>query len=284
MTTDDITTPAEEEAPVIPAPEGGEEAPVETPVEGGEEASEGTPREGGEEAPPKPGEIKYTGKVEKRINRLTRDKHEAEREAAYWRGKAEGGGAQTPAPGAEPQSTFAESEPQPENYESEADYMKALGPWSVRKERHDIDAVSKASEATAAVAEIRKEFNRKVDDSNIREKHPDFDEVLTDSGGIFYNDLMEEMVMTSNYTAEIAYHLASNPGEVDRIGQMGPVQAAKTIAGLEAQFTPKPTKRTVTDAPAPITPVDGGGVQPTTDISKLKMDDFAAKRNKEVNY
>lgn len=284
MITEDNNTPAEEVVPAVPAPEGGA-APV---------ASEGTPAEGGEAAP---GEVSGEGLAgddekkfsQKDVNRfIAKDKGRARRENRELLDRVsrlEGRGAdQVPAP-ATPQSSFAESEPQEEAYETPGEYYKAVSSWQFRKEQHGANVASQASAADNAVVEMRKEFNRKVDTSGIREKHPDFDDVLEDSGGIFYNDLMEEMVMTSDHTADIAYHLANNPGEAEKIGQMGPVQAAQAIAGLEAKFVSKPPKKTVTGAPDPITPIDGGGGgSPTVDESKLSMDDYAAKKNKEMSY
>lgn len=67
---------------------------------------------------------------------------------------------------------------------------------------------------------------------------------------------MEDAVLESSQTGEVAYYLGSNPNELARISRLSPVQQVREIVKLEDRFS-KPTART-TNAPSPMTPISGG--------------------------
>lgn len=264
-------------------PEVEEEVVVETPEEGGdEEVTVETPEEGGEgeeeEEAPKPGDIKYTKKVEKRINRLHAQVKSAERDADYWRGRAEGG---SPPPPPKTAPAFSEPEPKEENFETNADYVKALASHQYKADKAVDDAARDTDAKAAAHRSRANTFNENVEKSGILEEHPDFKERLSEG---YYNDITEELVMTSEKGPEIAMYFADNPEESQEIGRMDPMRAAKAIARLEVKFTKTPTRKKTTKAPAPISPSGSkGGVAPV-DESKLPMAEFAKRRNASKDF
>lgn len=252
---------------------------VETPAEGtvteehpegatgegeGEGEGEGTPAaegEGGEgegeaaATAPQPGDIEYTKKVKQKIDKITWEKNEALRRAAYAEGKL--AGTQTPpAPEVtEPVTTGAE--PQEADFETNADFVKALSSHQYKKDKAADDARTRSDVAASARSEMDTSFQEKATASNIREKHPDFDEAIR-TGGV-YTPVTEELVKTSENGPAIAYHFSQNPEESQRIARMSPVQAAREIARLDLSFGQKPIKKTVSSAGAPIKPVGGSG-------------------------
>lgn len=69
---------------------------------------------------------------------------------------------------------------------------------------------------------------------------------------------LSEMVLESEVAAHLAYHLGKNPTEAIRLSQLGPLAMARAVAALEARYlAPKP--KTVTSAPAPLSPVKPAG-------------------------
>lgn len=84
---------------------------------------------------------------------------------------------------------------------------------------------------------------------------------LTDSSGSIKPAI--EAIFEADEPAKVIEYLADpdNLEEAERIAKMGPIQAGKAIAKLEAKLstqTPKPTSK-VSKAPAPLEPVRGQG-------------------------
>ena len=84
---------------------------------------------------------------------------------------------------------------------------------------------------------------------------------LTDSSGSIKPAI--EAIFEADEPAKVIEYLADpdNLEEAERISKMGPIQAGKAIAKLEAKLstqTPKPTSK-VSKAPAPLEPVRGQG-------------------------
>lgn len=237
----DDTTPAEqglETEPVIPTSDPVEEAPE---VEPGEK-SETPPEEPGA----KPAE-KHTG-VQKRIDELTRARHEAERKAAYWEGKA------SAQPVAETETDPAEARPNQDAYQSYEEYIEALADWKVstriKTERARI--LEEAQQKTVA-----ERFEVQV--KSAREKHADFDHVALGDHWLPTGDLADA-IRQSNDGAEQAYllgaHFLEKPEEWARIANLGSTTAQVLAIGrLQAKLEAKPSPHTTSNAPAPITPV-----------------------------
>ncbi|MCK5132401.1 MAG: hypothetical protein KAR40_09665 [Candidatus Sabulitectum sp.] len=263
-------TPAEEGTPEG-TPSGGEEEG--TPVEGGEEEEVDSDDE-------KKFSQKDLNRIEaKNKGRDRRENRELRDRLARLEGRSEAG--QVPAQEVTPQSSFNKPEPQEDAYETTAEYVKAVSDWQWEKRQTEHDAVSAATAQATAAGKLRSGFDDAVKASDIYERHPDFDEVLEDSGGVFYTDEMEELVLTSESSVDIVNHLARNLGEAEKIGRMTPIQAAQAIARLEVKLTKKPTKKSVSKAPTPINPVGGKGGEPNTDVSKMSMAELAKHRNNQ---
>jgi hypothetical protein len=102
-----------------------------------------------------------------------------------------------------------------------------------------------------------------------RAKYEDFDDVV--SAPIFAQDTYA-MLMQSPHGAEIGYYLGLRPQEADAMNRMSPVAKARAIVALEQKIGTQQTK-TVSTAPAPITPVTGaaGSVK---DPDKMTTDEW----------
>jgi uncharacterized membrane protein len=228
--------------------------------ETGESQIPTTPEAGDETPAPKTG-------FDKRISELTRKRREAERDAAYWRGRAE---AATIQPSAPPAPKVTELDPN--DFNSDAEYLKAV-------------AKKVADDTRAAIREEMREAPKSVAPIIIasREKYDDFDEVAFDPALPVTQSMYDAAV--GDNLGEVLYHLGKNPKEAARIAGMTPVQQVKEIGKIETILTLKPTKKT-TNAPVPPTVVSGNSSPPRKAEADMKRSELYAlweqQRRKEA--
>lgn len=260
-----------------PAPEQGLEAEETHPRE---EAAAAPAVEPGEtpETPEAPG-AKPAEKpegVQKRIDELTRKRYEAEREAAYWRGKAEG---QKPEAG-QGSEEAAQAKPKQEAYQSYEEYLEALTDWKLtarlKTERTRIQEESqKQTVAQGFEAQVK----------SAREKHADFD-ALVYNESLQISETMREVILQSDDGASLAYHLGKNPEEAARIARLAPMAQIMAIGRLQATLeanaaAPAPAPAPST-APAPIIPVKASAPGQTGLREDLSIGDWMKRRNAEL--
>lgn len=202
-----------------------------------------------------------------RIDELTKAKHEAAREAAYWRGLAEARAAKETTPEA------PQGKPTADQFNDYAEFVEALTEWKATekvnaalsqrdaKQQEAVKADSWQQRAAAAKAEL-----------------PDFDSVLANSTAPM-SQAMAEVIKESDLGPKVAYHLAQNPDVAARLSGLSPTQAAREIGRIEASLSapkPVPEKRT-TSAPTPPTPI-GSGRSTVGDPAKMSQADYLAWR------
>lgn len=255
-------------------PTGGEEAGHEEGEGEGEPTGEGEP---GKEGTPKG--------VQKRIDRAVAAQRAAEREAAYWRGKAEGKTTPDRDEDTGKREAPGDGRPKPEQFETHDEYQEALIDWKVErrlKAKEETDG-KKAEEGHRA--ERMKSFNEQV--SKAKEKYEDFDLVVSNPE-IPITEQVMGLILESDHGAEVAYHLGNNPDVAHRIATLSPTAAAREFGRLEARFAePAETKektRTQTKpnkvpgAPPPIKPLSGKKASTEPDLETMGMDDYARHR------
>lgn len=243
-----------------PEPPKAEEVPEEPKAEQEEVEAPEEEQERGED-----GKFKPKKSIQDRFDDLTRQKHEAAREAAYWRGLAEQRAAKETAPAERPTG-----KPSADQFEDHSEYVEALADWKVeqklaereQRQQEQAKASTWAERAQAVKAEL-----------------PDFDSVMATSTAPM-SAAMAEAIKDSDIGPKVAYHLAQHPEEAARLSSMSPMAAAREIGKIEATLlTPKaePQKK-VTSAPTPPTPI-GSGRSTVGDPAKMSMSDYMAWRD-----
>lgn len=106
----------------------------------------------------------------------------------------------------------------------------------------------------------------------------DFDQVMKAAENLKVSPAVGQLLLESEKSAVIEYHLAKNPGALDRLNAMSPLSAAKEIGRLEDRLS-LPNPKTATKAAPPIKSPKGGA-SPVVDLSKMSMEDYVAHRNK----
>lgn len=188
--------------------------------------------------------------VHNRIDELTRQKHEAIREAEYWRAKAQ-----------EASKTDLDA----------LDYDDALIAKVKIAERQERAEAAQAN-ADKATAQQFTEL-----ESAAREKWTDYDAV-TRNPNIPITTEMAELIQDSEFGPELAYHLGKNPTEAARYAAMTGKQLAREVGRLEARITvPRPTPKVPA---APIRPVTGSSAGGSKDPAAMSMAEYVQARSK----
>lgn len=228
---------------------------------------------------------KFRNPLQPRIDELTRARREAEREAAFWRSRAEG--QQAPAPKPE--------KPTPEKFETYDAYIEALTDWKAdEKVRTAFDARDKAS-AEKATAEQRASTwaERKA---AFAKEMPDNDAVM-EASEVPIAGHVAESLLESEEGPRIARHLNDHPEIAEKLNAMTATQAAREIGRLEValkpassatpstpapevEATPAPAEKRATKAPPPVKPIAQSKSAPV-DLAKANMDEYVEARRKQ---
>lgn len=86
-----------------------------------------------------------------------------------------------------------------------------------------------------------------------------------------------QLIKTSDKPADVAYWLGQNRAIAAQISTLPPVEAARAIGRIEAMVS-APKAKTQSSAPAPITPVKGGGGGMSKDPDRMTPDEYRAWR------
>jgi len=224
---------------------------------------------------PKPGDIEYTKEVQKRIDRITREKWDERRRADTLKAENEALKRRLEA-GSRP------IPPDPANFTNPNTGLIDRDKWQKVTSEHEdkLHAWRKAQETPATPApsgvmtpdtpQAFSEFNERS--KALREKHADFDEVVDRP---YFTPDLATALYESEQGPDIAYFLGKNEAEAKRIGNLQPAQMFREIGKLEARFSAaEHGKRSVSGAPAPITPVTGSGAAPGKDPEKMTTQEF----------
>lgn len=260
------------------APTAAEVKTTAAPAEGikavGLEEKEGEGKDRETQARPKAG-------VQDRIDELTRARREAEREAEYWKVRAQGTGAQDSAKAADPNKP-----PVRTDFQNDEDYLDARADFKVEQklaEREQKQNEVKAQESKAGSWQSKLEL--------ARAEIPDYDQVMNGPGAdMAVASHVAGLIMEHDDGAKITHHLASHPDELAKLNDMSPAKAAFELGRLATKFaavsqetasSSKPAAERVSKAPAPAARAVGSGRSTTTPLGEQSMDEYIASRRSQ---
>lgn len=233
---------------------------------------------------------KKKGGFQRRIDKLNAAKAEAQREAEYWKRMAlEKGAGDSKAESKVEQETpaTADDEPQPEDYETHKEYVKALTKWEIKQANKESDQKAQEKNLEIERANLVKSYNERM--KSFAEKVEDFHEVLADVDDIALSPAVREIILSSENGPELAYELAKSREEFARVCKLPPIAAAREMGKIEARIAKaaseekKPEPKKITKAPKPIDPVGGKGAGVTKSVydPNLSQKDYEALRAKQ---
>ena len=247
---------------------------TQTGTEGQEQQDSEASEEAGTQERGADGKFKPKAGVQSRIDELTRARHEAEREAAYWRGLNQQQSAQTSAPAAPTKPTVAQ-------FDDYGEYIEALTDWKADQ------AVAKhmAEDTDRKVGEVRVQtFQERQAD--FAKATPDYVEVMRNSNLPIAQHVIDA-AQESDVGPQLLYHFVKNPDVLDRINRMDVRAADREIGRLEATLSstkasvPPPPAKKLTQAPAPAGTTNTQGRSTTTDLASASMDEYMATRKSQ---
>jgi hypothetical protein len=246
-------------------------------LEGQPQEVEETPAEQPEEAaasdaedPPKP---KKDGGFQRRISELTADKRFLQDQLAHYQQLIQ----QTTQPQeqAKPQ---AEQAPKIEDYGNLQDFIAAQASYEAKR----IVEGTLSEQRKAEIEHRRQQENHEVTKKaaerleKARVKYDDFDDAFGSAAPL--SEYMSEFIIRTEDGMDIAYYLAKNPSESERIARMDEFNAALALADVRTKIK-LPVKKT--NAPPPITPVKGAS-KAEKDPSEMSDEEFAEWRKKQI--
>lgn len=201
---------------------------------------------------------------EKRIERFNQRLSEKEREIEYWKKVAleQQGGKQQ----ATQQPVVRTEAPKFDDYATIEDYTNALTDWKLEQ------AMARMQQNTA-VQKVAETYDQRL--AEFKKSAQDFDQVMgefVEEYGTLEVPEIIQVAYESDVGPQLAYYLAKNPAEVDRIAKLPSHRRLIELGKLEDKVaTPvaKPVveQKKVSKAAAPVAPVKGTGKVESLDLN-----------------
>lgn len=196
--------------------------------------------------------------------------------------KAKNAGTKPVEPAAKSEAA-TDKEPSPEDFPTWGEYTKALV-------KHEAKAAKEESAKEQAKAEAQKASMTKVEKyksqvTEAREVYKDFDKAIDEYDGPSSPEL-HSAILDSDQGAEVAYYLAKNPDEAEKMRGMNVGDLYRFIGKIEARLEGKskeaPAVKT-SKAPAPVTPVGKGKADVEPDWDNMDPDEYIRRRRERRN-
>lgn len=238
----------------------GKEATKDTEEETQETEAAGTELKTDEPESDKAGKKK--GGFQRRIDKLNARVSAKEQEAEYWRQQALKGASEPKKDQVDSKPSQSEGKPNVDDFTSHADFVEKLTDWKTKQALKEHTQALEQSRLQTEQANAAKSYSDRA--KAFLEKHPDFNEVLADIETPL-SATVKEIIVSSEMGPELAYELAKNPEEFERVCKLPPLAAAREMGKLESRLTvsaPQEKKtelKKITKAPNPVNPVGTGG-------------------------
>lgn len=205
---------------------------------------------------------------------------EAQAEIEYWKRAAIQNGVKPP----ETQNVQQVSYEKPTfaQYNNVEEFAEAMADWKIEQKLAQREIKQTQTTVANTYGQRVQEFMKTT---------PDFHDVLNDANDVPMSPEIGEVCLESELGPQLAYFLANNVDEVERINGLPASKRYVELGKLEAKLasTGVETKKiAVSKAPAPITPVSGAkkGVTATSNLyesaSSMNYKDFAKARLEQL--
>lgn len=216
--------------------------PVETVETEEAEVVEKTP----EEAKAERKASKKSG-FEKRVQKLNDKASEARKEADYWRNEAQKNQVK-PAEQVRAQQV-QEVKPTMSQFSNMEDYTEALTDYKLNQREA-------ASKVTSSQTKVLDGYNAKA--AEFSKTKADFSEVLAAADDVVCAAEIHQACLDSDVGPQMAYYLAKNQDEIERINNLSPHRRLIELGKLEDKLISKAAPKEKKVAPAPTSAVKGG--------------------------
>jgi len=233
--------------------------------------------------------------IQDEINALVRQRGETQRERDQMRQELDALRAEKaalrPAPstpaltGAAPAS---DPEPQEDDFQTYAEFVKATSLWTARQAVRDYEASQRQAQEQSRrqswEADRTQSFAQRL--SEAKTKHPDFD-VLVNREDIELSPPMVEVIKDSPLAADLMLHFAAHPDDAQRLFALPPMLAFGEMKALEGRLSAasggSAAPRRFSLAKPPITPVGSQPTATTDDPSDMEFGPEYVRRMNELD-
>lgn len=189
-------------------------------------------------------------------------------------------------------ATVEVKEPKPEDFATVALYTDALVDYKLEKKSREQAVQQEKQRIADATAAADREFGKRV--AETVKEHADYADVVGSLAGTAADQVhvdVLEYIKESDVGPRILYHLAKNLSELERLQKLSPRKAIAELGKLESKLE-KPAKaaetettsiaKTVSQAPAPITPIDASkSTAVNKDPAKMTFQELREFRRQE---
>jgi hypothetical protein len=208
---------------------------------------------------------KKKGGFQRRIDKLNAQKSAIQQEAEYWKQMAlKSAGAQKDEskPVDQTKPATADGKPKADDFDTHAEFVEALTDWKTEQKLSERDQKLERSKLQTEQAKLVQTFTERRE--AFLKTAPDYDEVMESVDDVPLTPALREIILTSENGPEIAYELAKNRDEFERISKLSPLAVAREVGKLESRLSAKSSdgkteQKKITKAPKPIDPVNAGG-------------------------
>lgn len=223
--------------------------PVEASQDAPEVTEESSTPEVLESAAPEATEDKKSKGVQKRIDELTANWRNEQREKEWLRQQYEMLQKQVQAPQQPTAPAKApEGRPSIDQFEDVNDYVEAVTDWKLKQADSLREASSKQEREQRAQQEVVSKINQQIDKA--RQKYSDFDDVVLNNPSLPIPQHIAATLADMDGGMDVAYHLGMNPDAAQRIASLPPGRQLVELGKIEAALASN-TRKT-TSAPPPV--------------------------------
>lgn len=212
--------------------------------------------------------------VQKRIDRLTRDKYRLQAELDVARRQPQQAQPRSPA-------ANANGAPKPEQFRTYEEFLEARAEW---KAEQKVSAVlgefqehTRRQSAEAEQGRLAQTWEERV--GKALEMYDDFEEVALSPDLPISEAMMAALVRTEK-GPDVAYYLGKHRDVAAQLSTLDPYSAALRIGEIAATLS-RPAPKKTTNAPEPINPV-GARASTSKDPSTMTDAEFAAWRRDQI--
>lgn len=218
-------------------------------------------------------------KAVKELIAQRKKRQQAEQEAAYWKGVAEGRGTkQEPTIQVPVKQELPSRPPHQDNFETFEEYEEARASYVLNKAKEEIRRELVENQRIQQENQLVRTFQERMEAA--AKDDPTIIDIQNDTT-LHISDAMAFVIKQSEEAPHILKWLDQNRDESKRISSLHPIMAAKELGKIEDSIKKKPTPKPppkVSAAPEPIKTVTPSG-SPSTDEDKLPLDEWIRRRN-----
>lgn len=196
--------------------------------------------------------------VQKRIDKITRARYEAEARARVLEERLNAIEARQHGQ-PQQQQRQADAMPKIDDYNNFDEYVQAKAEYisdqRIEKTLAEREQRQQAERAQAERAKTVEQWQQRLEKATV--EIPDFEEVLS-SSAVPMTAIMQDAIMESEKGPQLAYYLANNADEASKIAGMSPRGAILALGRIEERLA-NPTANRTTSAPPPLTPIGSSG-------------------------